>query len=138
MAGLGGQASSANLTSLAGLTYASTSFVKMTGANTFALDTATYLTVNQSITLSGDVSGTGTTAITTTIGVNKVTNAMLAQIATGTFHGRVTAAIGNVETLTGTQATSLLDVFSTSTTTKGLVPGSNGVGATYYLNAAGT
>ena len=36
------QAYSAKLASLAGLTYASTSFVKMTGANTFALDTNTY------------------------------------------------------------------------------------------------
>lgn len=33
---------------------------------------------NQTITLSGDVSGSGTTAITTTIGAGKVTNAMLA------------------------------------------------------------
>jgi len=40
----GKQASSASLTSLAGLTYVSTSFVKMTGAGTFALDTNTYLT----------------------------------------------------------------------------------------------
>jgi hypothetical protein len=34
----------ANLTSLSGLTFASTSFVKMTAAGTFGLDTATYLT----------------------------------------------------------------------------------------------
>jgi hypothetical protein len=33
-----------NLTSLSGLSYASDSFVKMTGTNTFTLDTATYLT----------------------------------------------------------------------------------------------
>ena len=44
---------------------------KITGAPSF-------LTANQTITLSGDVSGSGTTAITTTIGANKVTNAMLA------------------------------------------------------------
>ena len=37
-----------------------------------------YLTGNQTITLSGDVSGSGTTSITTTIGTGKVTNAMLA------------------------------------------------------------
>ncbi|CAN5306326.1 hypothetical protein BH10PAT1_BH10PAT1_2890 [soil metagenome] len=36
-----------------------------------------YLTGNQSITLSGDVSGSGTTAITTTIGVGKVTSGMI-------------------------------------------------------------
>jgi hypothetical protein len=42
LAGLGGQPLSTNLTSLAALTYASTSFVKMTAAGTFALDTNTY------------------------------------------------------------------------------------------------
>jgi hypothetical protein len=35
----------ANLSSVAGLSYASASFVKMTGANTFTLDTATYVKV---------------------------------------------------------------------------------------------
>jgi hypothetical protein len=39
---------------------------------------AGYLTGNQSITLSGDISGSGATAITTAIGASKVTNAMLA------------------------------------------------------------
>jgi hypothetical protein len=38
----GKQAGSANLTSLSGLTYASTSFVKMTAAGVFSLDTNTY------------------------------------------------------------------------------------------------
>jgi hypothetical protein len=42
LAGLGGQPLATNLTSLSGLTYASTSFVKMTAAGTFALDTNTY------------------------------------------------------------------------------------------------
>lgn len=67
LSGLGGQASSTNLTSLAGLSYASASFVKMTSAGTFSLDTSTYLTGNQTITLSGDISGSGSTAITTTL-----------------------------------------------------------------------
>jgi hypothetical protein len=42
LAGLGGQPLATNLTSLSGLTYASTSFVKMTAAGTFALDPNTY------------------------------------------------------------------------------------------------
>jgi hypothetical protein len=67
LAGLGGQASSTNLTSLSGLTYVSASFVKMTASGTFSLDTSTYLTANQTITLSGDVTGSGSTAITTTL-----------------------------------------------------------------------
>jgi len=73
LSGLGGQASSASLTSLAGLTYVSASFVKMTAANTFALDTSTYLTANQTITLSGDVTGSGTTSITTTLATVPIT-----------------------------------------------------------------
>ena len=73
LSGLGGQASSTNLTSVAGLTYVSASFVKMTAANTFSLDTSTYLTANQTITLSGDVSGSGTTAITTTLATVPIT-----------------------------------------------------------------
>ena len=42
LAGLGGQPSSVNLTSLSGLTYVSSAFVKMTGAGTFTLDTTAY------------------------------------------------------------------------------------------------
>lgn len=67
LSGLGGQPLSTNLTSLSGLTYSSASFVKMTSSGTFSLDTATYLTGNQSITLSGDASGTGTTSIAVTL-----------------------------------------------------------------------
>lgn len=131
----GKQASSSSLTSLAGLTYVSTSFVKMTAAGTFSLDTATYLTGNQTITLSGDISGSGTTSITTTIGANKVTNSMLAQMSTATFKGRTTAGTGNVEDLTATQATALLNTFSS--TLKGLTPASGG-GTTNFLRADGT
>ena len=54
-----------------------TGFVKASGT-TISYDNSTYLTGNQTITLSGDISGSGTTAITTTIGASKVTNAMLA------------------------------------------------------------
>lgn len=132
---VGAQASSTNLNSLSGLTFASTSFVKMTAAGTFALDTNTYLTGNQSITLSGDVSGTGPTAISTTIGNNVVTFAKMQQIATASFLGRTTAATGNVENLTSTQATELLNTFTSSL--KGLAPASGG-GTTNFLRADGT
>lgn len=53
---IGAQASSTNLTSLAALSYASTSFVKMTASGTFSLDTNTYVT---SGTLSSYVPYTG-------------------------------------------------------------------------------
>jgi len=47
-------------------------------SNVWAMDSAAYLTGNQTITLSGDVSGSGATSISVTIGAGKVTNAMLA------------------------------------------------------------
>lgn len=100
--------------------------------------TPAYISANQTITLSGNVTGSGTTAITTTIAANAVTLAMMSQIATSSFLGRITASTGNVEVLTATQATSLLNLFSTSSTVKGLAPGSNSVGVTYFLCADGT
>jgi len=65
LSGLGGQPLNANLTSVSALTYASTSFVKMTAAGTFALDTNTYLTA-ESDTLAS-VTGRGNTTTTTLI-----------------------------------------------------------------------
>jgi hypothetical protein len=47
----GKQNSSANLNSLSGLNYVSNSFVKMTGANAFTLDTNTYLTTGSALLL---------------------------------------------------------------------------------------
>ena len=41
--------------------------LKKTAANTWTLDTNTYLTSNQPITLSGQATGSGTTAITVTL-----------------------------------------------------------------------
>jgi hypothetical protein len=113
-----------------------TGFVKVTGT-TISYDNSTYLTANQTITLSGIVTGSGSTAITTAIADGAIALSKLVTIATSSFLGRVTASTGAVEVLTATQATSLLNTFSTSTTTKGLVPGSNNVGATYFLNATG-
>lgn len=51
--------------------------------------------------LSGDVSSA---ALVTTIGANKVTNSMLAQIASQYIKGRTTAGTGNLEDLTANQA----------------------------------
>lgn len=60
-----------------------TPFVKMTAAGTFALDTSTYLTGNQSITLSGEASGTGTTSISVTL----ANSAVIAKVLTGYVSG---------------------------------------------------
>lgn len=51
---------------------------------------------------------TGATALT--IGANKVTLAMMAQVATASLLGRVTAATGNVEVLTAAQGRTVLNV----------------------------
>ena len=84
--------SSISLDTIIGLS--STGLVKRTGANTFAIAVAgtDYLTTNASITLSGDVSGSGTTAITTTIGASKVTNSMLAGSITDDKLNQITTA----------------------------------------------
>lgn len=50
-------------------------FMKFNGSSSPSADASTYLTGNQSITLSGDVTGSGTTAITTALGSLKVQTA---------------------------------------------------------------
>lgn len=71
------QDANSNLASLSNLIYASNSFVKMTGANTFSLDTNTYLTGNQTITISGEASGSGATSINLSLDNNSVTGKVL-------------------------------------------------------------
>ena len=94
-----------------------------------------YLTGNQTVTLSGDVTGSGATAISTTIANAAVVNAKLANMTAPAFKGRITAGAGAPEDLTGTQATALLDAFTP--TLKGLAPSSGG-GTVNYLRADGT
>lgn len=78
------------------------------------------------------VSGGGTVL---TIGNGVVTNAKAADMATARIKGRVSGGTGDPEDLTGTQATTLLDVFTSAL--KGLVPPSGG-GTTNFLRADGT
>ncbi len=59
-------------------------------------------------------------------------------IAAYTLIGNNTGVPANAVPLTGTQATALLDTFSTSSTTKGLVIGSNGVSTDNFLRADNT
>jgi hypothetical protein len=67
-----------------------------TALSSFTNDSG-YITGNQSITLSGDISGVGTTTITTTIGAGKVTNAMLAgSIASSKLVGTDIATVGTI------------------------------------------
>jgi hypothetical protein len=94
-----------------------------------------YSVGNQTITFTGDVTGSGSTSVALTIAANAVTNADLAQVATGTFKGRSSSGTGNVQDLTSVQATALLENFTTGS--KGVVPPSGG-GTTNFLRADGT
>lgn len=82
----------------------------------------------------GDITVTASGA-TWTIDDDVVTNAKAANVPTATLKGRVTASTGDPEDLTGTQATTLLDVFTSAL--KGLAPASGG-GSTNFLRADGT
>jgi hypothetical protein len=75
-----------------------------------------------------------TTAITS-IADDAVTNAKLANMASGRIKGRVTSGTGDPEDLTAAQATSLLNTFTN--TEKGLAPASGG-GTANFLRADGT
>jgi hypothetical protein len=81
----------------------------------------------------GDVSVTGSgSAITIDNGV--VSNIKLSTVPSGSFKGRMSPSAGTVEDLTATQATSMLNTFTSSL--KGLVPSSGG-GTTNFLRADG-
>lgn len=89
----------------------------------------------QTSAFTGDVTkAAGGTTLT--ISNDAVSYAKLQNVsATARFIGRITAGAGDAEELTGTQATTLLDDFTSAL--KGLVPASGG-GTTNFLRADGT
>jgi len=105
-----------DLTAIAALAGTS-GLARKTAANTWTLDTNTYLTANQTITLSGDVTGSGATAITTSISAATVTGKALTGYAAGTNTAlaatdTILAAFGKVQgqinaRLTGNQTITL-------------------------------
>lgn len=103
---------------------------------------AATLTTGRTIGMTGDVTwtsasfnGSANVTGTATIGNGVVTLAKQADVATASIMGRVTAGTGSQEALTGTQATTLLDTFTSAL--KGLAPASGG-GTTNFLRADGT
>ena len=92
------QAYDADLSAIAALVGTS-GFLKKTAADTWSLDTNSYLTGNQSISISGDASGSGTTSISLTLANSGVT-AGTYQSVTVDAKGRVTAGT-NPTTLSG-------------------------------------
>ena len=92
------QALYADLTAIAALSGTS-GLLKKTAANTWSLDTNAYITGNQSITISGDVSGSGTTSIALTLANSGVAADTYKSVTVDT-KGRVTAGT-NPTTLAG-------------------------------------
>jgi hypothetical protein len=94
----------ADLTAIAALSGTS-GFLKKTAANTWSLDTSTYLTGNQTITVSGDATGSGSTSIALTLANSGVTAGTYTKV-TVDAKGRVTTgaslASGDLPTYTGT------------------------------------
>jgi Collagen triple helix repeat (20 copies) len=134
--GTDGQVLTADAASAAGVKWAAP-----TGGGGGAPVDATYVTTTANATLTAETvlaAGTGLSLAGATFSLadNGVTNAKLADMATARIKGRVTAATGDPEDLTGTQATTLLDTFTT--TAKGLVPPPTAVDTTKYLRTDGT
>ena len=92
------QGLNASLTSIGGLP-GTTGLLRKTAAHTYTLDTATYLTGNQTITVSGDATGTGTTAISLTL-ANSGATAGTYRSVTVDVKGRVTGGT-NPTTIAG-------------------------------------
>ncbi len=121
-----------DLTAIAGLA-GTTGVLRKTAANTWALDTATYLTGNQSITVSGDAAGSGTTAISLTLANSGVTAGTYTKV-TVDAKGRVTTgaslASADLPTYTGTLISSQV------TTALGFTPYNSTNPSGYITSAA--
>ena len=112
-------------------TLAVTGTTSVSGANTG----------DQTISLTGDVTGSGTGSFAATIANSAVTLAKMANMATASFIGRTTASTGVPEVLSATQSTAILNAMvgdSGSGGTKGLVPAPASGDATKYLKGDGT
>jgi phage-related tail fiber protein len=107
------QAADADLTAIAGLTGA-TGFLRKTALDTWTLDTSTYLTGNQTITFTGEVTGTGTTSIPLSLANSGVTAGTYRSV-TVTAKGIVTGGT-NPTTLAGYGITDAHPLTSSLTT----------------------
>jgi len=101
------------------MTTATAGFIRRTGVDTFAVDTSTYLTGNQSISLTGDITGTGTTSIATTLAT---VNSNVGTFTKVTVNGKglVTAATTLVDTDIPTLTAAKISNFDTQVRTSRL------------------
>jgi hypothetical protein len=119
----------ADLTAIAGIA-ATTGFLKKTAANTWALDTSAYLISNQTITLTGDATGSGTTSITLTLANSGVTAGSYNNV-TVDAKGRVTAGstVSYLTGITSGQITTALNYTPENSANKGVANGYAGLDA---------
>ncbi|MBS0328211.1 MAG: hypothetical protein JSR30_00030 [Proteobacteria bacterium] len=101
-------------------------FVKRTGTNTYTNDTSTYLTGNQTITLTGDATGSGATSISTTVG--KINGVALSGLATGllkntTGTGAPSIAVAGTDYQPASLAAVLASDFNSTNTTLTAITG---------------
>lgn len=88
------------------MTTATAGFIRRTGVDTFAIDTNTYLTGNQTISLTGDITGSGTTSIATTLATvnsNVGTFTKVTVNAKGLVTAATTLAATDIPTLTASK-----------------------------------
>ena len=102
----------ADLTAIAAL-LGTAGLLRKTAANTWALDTSTYLTGNQSITFSGDATGSGTTTVTLTLAnsgamAGSYGSAAKSLAVTVDAKGRITSIAANDIAITQAQVTGLV------------------------------
>lgn len=84
---------SQNIAKLSNLT--TNGFVKTSSSDgTLSVDTTTYLSSNQSITISGDATGSGTTSIA--LSVTKINNTSLAGLATGILKNTTSTGVPSI------------------------------------------
>jgi len=117
-----------------------TAGVEDAASETVTFSDADQVTPNQGTVaqvLHGNVAGQPSfgAIVTADITDDNVTFPKVEDIATARILGRVTAATGNIEELTATQATTLINVFTSAL--KGSAPASGG-GTTNFLRADGT
>jgi hypothetical protein len=101
------QAFDGDLSAIAALAGTS-GLARKTAANTWSLDTASYLTANQTITATGDATGSGTTSIALTIPNDTITNAKAANMAANSIKGNNTGSSADPVDLTVAQVKTLL------------------------------
>ena len=123
---------------LSASTITASSTIMATGAITasnFSGSSSGTNTGDQTITLTGDVTGSGTSSFAATISASAVTLAKMANLPANTFIGNNTGVSATPLALTSTQATAMLNLFTSSL--QGVVPASGG-GTTTFLRADGT